>query len=217
MLSSAKNNTTGYNTWWLNMKRSDFDHVNRIAEEVKDRQIALRIISGECHRAASLHENKGKIDTRFVLEGRKTLLEKFGMYQGSDGRLTDKEEYYGQLNAYRSCSTIHDYIGNLEQVKLLEILRYGFMKRYLTFPVEDEGKGEFEGDATCFDFSINEVKPFLSADMQVFLDVEISANIFYFLVSDDLNGEPSDKDDKHDKDDKPESSNGYEELPQCEA
>lgn len=186
MLRLGRSNSISRRAWWRDMKKSDIERVNEITEKAKEKKIALRIMAGECPRAAVFSENRGMLDTRLADRERKAMLEEHGRYHGSSGQYTDQEEYSGQRSAYKSCSNIMDYIGRLEQVNLLAVLRYGLMEQWLTFPVAHEEGFVYTGEATCFDFRIDKVTPFLGKDMKVVLDVGITADIFYMLESTDI-------------------------------
>lgn len=180
--------------WWRDMKKADAKHVNRITEAARRNYVAGRLLAGDCPRAISFSERRAEMVTENSQAQREQLLEKYGMLLSSTGEFIADEEYEGQKEAYRSCSNILDYLGKLEQVDLLTVLRYGFMNKWLTFPVEKTQKDHlgrvtnyehalYEGDATCFDFSVDGVSPFLDKHMQVMIDVQITADIFYLLMS----------------------------------
>ncbi len=180
--------------WWRDMKKADAERVNHITEAVRRSYITGHLLAGECSKAISFSERRTEIVTESSQIQREQLLEKYGMLLNSTGEFSAEEEYDGQKEAYLSCSSIMDYIGKLEQVDLLTILRYGLINKWLTFPVEKKQtdylgrvmnyeNARYEGDATCFDFSIDSVSPFLDANMQVMIDVQITADIFYLIIS----------------------------------
>lgn len=154
--------------WWAEMDEKAKLQCNLTAE---------RLMAYRDHRAEFQI-----VDDTFQTE--EPTLVQIGQYIGSHGTYVQKEEYRGQEKAYKHSRTIAEYLGKLEQIDLLSIMRFGLLRGWLSFRVPELSKQHPVEGGCCFDFSVISANPYFDDRLRVIVDVTIEADVFYLTQPD---------------------------------